>query len=260
MTDSEKCVDELLKRIAEIDTIISDGCTDDRAREKLKSIQTFIDNNQALIPGYCLKKAVDSIRRLENLANKSQESQMKFKFSKSTGSNTGTASATPKMSSAAVPKIDIVPRRCNENITLNPAEVDSKDVTLTRLDSSKVVVKGLANTIYISDLKDTSVEGVACRAVTIKECTNCRFRLVCQQLRIDSTRDSDFEIFTSARSMLESSNGLVFRQLKPDDDTLDLMAKCNMDTTSNNWRCIDDFDWLSPNAPSQHYRLVEEDN
>lgn len=274
-TDSERCVDDLLRRLTNVDNFLVDlesKTSDEKlmleAREQLTSTQSFIDNNQALIPGYCLKKALDSLKKLENFVNKSHESKMQFKFKPS-------ASSPSRPKAPPSEPIDKQPeskpythtmqgdtsgfsRRNGESLELNPSEVDSKDITLSDLENCNVVIRGMANTVYISNLKNTSVSvGIACRAITVKECRNCIFKLVCQQLRIDSTFDSKFEIYTSARSMLENSNGLEFRRLHLDSGLIESMQKCSMDSNSNNWKCIDDFDWLSPNAPSQHYKLVE---
>lgn len=272
-TESEKCVDELLKRLSELDALLREleSTTPDdshmaKAREQLSTTQSFIDTNQALIPGYCRKKAFDSLKRLENIVNKSHESKIKFNFkpkSPKQASEVKEPKQQHQQQGSTFTPVQITTvgfsGKTNENLALNLSEVESKDITLSQLDGCKVDIKGLANTVYISYLKNTMVSvSIACRAVTVKGCTNCEFRLVCQQLRIDSTFDSKFEIFTSARSMLESSDKLEFRRLNLDSEARNLMQQNNMGSNSNNWRCIDDFDWLSPNAPSQHYKLVED--
>lgn len=274
---SEICVDELLKRLTELDALLcrldnessqQDGLINE-SRELLTSTQSFIDNNNALIPGYCLKKAVDSINKLENYVKKSQESKINFKFKQvksrvrvdldKPASELKHEVTTPPVYEPAQTNTIGFSEKTNESLALGPAEVEFKDVSLSRLASCNIVIKGLANTVYISDLTNTSVViSIACRAITIKKCANCKFKLVCQQLRIDSTVDCEFEIFTTARSMLESSNGLKFRRLCPDSEMADFMLKSNMDINSNNWKYIDDFDWLSPNVPSQHYKLVDD--
>lgn len=68
-------------------------------------------------------------------------------------------------------------------------------------------------------------------------------------------------MFTSARSMLESSSELTFKCLNLGEtsqrDMMDeLFERAKFDKTKNNWRCIDDFDWLSSNVPSKNFKVI----
>lgn len=64
--------------------------------------------------------------------------------------------------------------------------------------------------------------------------------------------------------MLETSSELSFKPLKLEElvdcDTESinrLMADNNFKWSDNNWKCVDDFDWLVPNIPSKNYKLLE---
>lgn len=279
-SESERCVDELLIKLTKIDEFVakleSDGSRDEllnEARALVTDTQVYLDNNRSLIPAYSLKKVTDSLKRLEKCVDKPQRSKLQFKFKSS--SKVAIKDTLPLDAKVPVSDLDanllteVSPNKLgfqslkNQSLLLKPSEVESKDVSLIDLDGCQVSISGLVNTVYIRNLKNTSVTIIlACRAITVVNCSNCDFKLVCQQLRIDTTESSEFEIFSSARSMLESSKNLKFKCInlkmaQGDTDIQELFKRANFDESKNNWRCIDDFDWLSPDIPSENFELIE---
>lgn len=283
-TESERCVDELMLRKAKIEAIIEElDKTGSNApvmadvRNILLDNQLFIDNNKSIIPSYCLKQMTGSLKRLQAHLDR-DASIPKFQFKSKpqvkssddqihgrdepAGHGDDKQSQAPHLS--ATPSSGFI-NQDHKQLKLNAGEVEGKDISLINLSECVVTITGLANTVYVSDLNNCQVTVfVACRAITVRNCVNCRFKLVCQQLRIDSTRESKFEIFTSARSMLESSEKLEFCELilgnvseMSEEEVSQLLARANFDPSLNNWRCIDDFDWLSPNTKSKNFVLVE---
>jgi len=274
-SESQRCVDQLLVRLSEIDRLVnrletepSDGVVLE-AREVIRGTQNFIDNNKAAIPSYCLKKVADGLRRLESQVSGPQKAKLLFKFKSSPKVSDQKLEQTSELEQDTKREpSEFLPAKfgfhdcLSESLSLGPDEVDSKDVSLVNLDRCSVQIRGSANTVYIRNLKNCSVSVcIACRAVTVTDCRNCLFKIACQQLRIDSTSSCHFDIFTSARSMLESSEGLEFKQLNLDElenpsQVRELLTRANFDPTRNNWKCIDDFDWLSKDSPSRNYKLI----
>ena len=39
-----------------------------------------------------------------------------------------------------------------------------------------------------------------------------------------------------------------------------ILQTSGLDKTTNNWNRIDDFNWLSANEPSPHWKVIEESN
>lgn len=278
-TESELCVDKLLIQLGKIDNLVeklTSNKSDElicEARDLSTKIQSFIDNNKSIIPSYCLKKAVDSLKRLENFINEPQKAKLKFKFKSALRTDIEPKEVSINESEIISVKdnIGVSPtsfgfkNRSNERLALEQPDVEAKDISLIDLEKCDVNIVGLANTVYIRNLKNTSVAVcLACRAITVINCTNCQFKLVCQQLRIDTTTQSTFKIYTSVRSMLESSKELEFHCLDLDsiervghEQVIDLFNKANFNVERNNWKCIDDFDWLSPDTKSKNFSTVE---
>lgn len=275
-SESEHCVDELLVTIRQAEELcetLQNGPGAEhveRARALVRETQLFIENNRPIIPSFTLKQVSEALRRLERNINSSNKSKLTFKF-KAKPVDREPSKGELNSKPAEAPKIEIQQQtlgfqnKQKESLALGPDEVDSKDVSLVELKDCSVVVSGLANTVYIRDLVNTTVTiCLACRAITVKNCTGCRLNLICQQLRIDTAVDCEFSIFTSARSMLEASRDLKFKELKLEavpglnlsfEQVQQLMTQANFGLDSNNWRCIDDFDWLSPDVPSKNYSL-----
>lgn len=277
-SESEQCVDELLSKLSIIDKLIAnfDKSNDeqlvDKSRQILLETQSYIDNNKSVTPAYILKKVTDSLKKLETRVNQPSKSKLQFKFKANPSSNNNESSIQPEYKSNVGEKFSTEFKSqplhgfqniINENLSLSGKDVESQDISLTNLRGCSVIINGLANTVYVRELKETSVTVcLACRAITITNCTDCHFRLICQQLRIDSTLNCSFRIFTSARSMLESSKALEFEPIKLDnvdklshEQVQDLLAKAGFNESQNNWKCIDDFDWLAPDCPSKNYKL-----
>jgi hypothetical protein len=283
VSEKELCVDELLRitsRVDELSQILSTANNSElisESRAMLESTQLYIDNNKPLIPSYILKKAIDSLKRLEKQVDAANKTSVTFKFnSKPSGSR---PSIEKKLSSNSGPVMNSVEStsgkdfcgfrsRTKEDLQIAPEEIESKDVSLVDLLDCSVKVIGLANTLYIRNLQRTTVTVcLACRAITITNCSDCTFKFVCQQLRIDSTVNCSFTIFTSARSMLESSKQLTFKMLNLDElasdesigheRLMEYIKRANFNEHQNNWKCIDDFDWLSPTSPSVNYKVIE---
>lgn len=282
--ESEKCVDELLAKVVQLNKLaelLETNASEQNVQQAWSLVadtNLLIDNNRSIIPGYCLKRACEALRTLTLKLEKPCKEELQFKFksfssSKQPGS-TGKierqnenqpGEISPK---AVIPSANIFgfQNKSDETLSLSGAEVEFKDVSIVRLRNCDVEVRGLANTIYMNSLTDTRVSiYLASRSITVKDCENCKFKLICQQLRIDSTKSCEFEIFTSARSMLESSQGLVFKPLdisslgdvQQTSQSDNLMERVKFDPKQNNWRCIDDFDWLSTEVASKNFTLVE---
>lgn len=284
-TESERCVDELLVQANNIDDLskrLEAKVTDEligESRELLTEIRSYMDNNRAIIPSYIMKKISESLNRLEKQINNSSRSKLKFKF-KTKSSDTTPSSPTVNPPCPRTKDCEAVKtqhevasslgfqNRNNEHLSLAGADVESKDVALVGLNNCTVSIFGLANTVYIRDLTNTSVTiCLACRAITVKNCSNCKLTLICQQLRIDSTNNCEFTIFTSARSMLEASTDLKFKELKlehlcredlTEEQVQNLLRMADFNVEQNNWRCIDDFDWLSEEVASKNYKLMSD--
>lgn len=275
--ERDRCFDELViaqGKLEDLHAALEKNSNNEEtikdARALIERTSIYIESNKSSIPPYTLKKALEVLARLETQVNKVNTSKLQFKFKKSEPKSTPESikpKAEPKSEYTVLPRPEAIfglHDLSDEELELLDDKVEGKDVSLLRLNRCNVKVKGCASTLYIRDLEDCTVlVCLASRAITVANCKSCRFTLVCQQLRIDSTASSDFEVFTSTRSMMEASDKLTFRMLniahlnETLGDTANLFENAKFDTSKNNWRCIDDFDWVSP-IPSPNYRVLDD--
>lgn len=278
-TESEICVDELLAKLAQVDRLISALNAQSleldilqEAKSNLLNTQHFIENNRCMIPSYCLKKASETLRKLDEEISRTSKPSLRFQFNKKdkVQRNSSSGAAIKDFAQQNKSTQPNEPEgvklgfhnRIGENLSLDASEVNARDIALTKLSKCVVTIRGCINTVYVRDLTECNVEiQLACRAITVANCRDCNFRLICQQLRIDTTFRCNFELYTSVASMLESSKNLTFKRLVLDDSDSslrDLLESANFSILENNWKKIDDFDWLSPNQPSDNYSVIKE--
>ena len=288
-SESCLCVDELLVKLSLIDELSAKFDREhgkdsvdsvklvEECRQLLSTVQLYIDNNRALIPSYILKTASNSLKKLETRINDSGKSKLLFKFSAKSSASKDSKPQKTQVTQTKPTKVEDSSKaqdihqdffgfqnRIGETLELKQgADVDLKDIKLVNLQDCTIRIFGLASTIYIRGLKNCSVVVcLACRAITITNSSDCFFKFICQQLRIDSTVKSVFHTYTSARAMLEASSELKFGPLDLNkvegltiEEIRELLRRANFDESKNNWNCIDDFDWLAPNCPSKNYSI-----
>lgn len=285
INEREEAIDELLGKMADLEELNIKYCANktalsiaDEARVVIQSTQTFIDNNKELIPGYILKRVTESMNRLQESINEDVKDKLNFKFrtippnSKVKPEEVEPALVVGDINELDNPELteqhlntEFFGVRDKEEDDFYLYDVDSKDVKLINLKSCKVVIGGLANTVYINNLNDSSViVCVANRSITVNNCKNCDFHLICQQLRINTTLDCSFNTFVSARAMLESSRNLTFKRINLNNLGFDkarakkIIKSAKIDDSKNNFENIDDFDWLVPNQKSDNYKIIGE--
>lgn len=263
VNETERCVDILIERSNEIDRILSEFGTKHNTDDLIKIItdtQNYIRDNKPLIPPYILKKINQSLNRLEQHVEHSKR-KLSFKFKSSTPSRNvnqkETAEKPIEINKVNCPtKLFGLFNKDHEKLALNQEDVDGKDISLINIKFCHVIVNGLADTARLKDLKNVSVDVlIARRAITVTNCFDCKFKLACQQLRIDSSENCEFEIYTIGGSMLEASNKIIFKELKS-SNIQKIMTEAGMNDGTNNWKCINDFDWLS-DQDSKNFEIVE---
>lgn len=286
-SESQKCVDQLIVTVNEIDKLLElfdskQDVSDIReiARQKLSTTQAYLENNRHSIPSYTLKKVTDSLKKLERRIDRPQKQDFQFRFKSKPIEHDiieqkGQDIKMEVTPSKPEPKQFTLPEEINfcgfkdrskESMSLDSSDVHGKDISLINLEACEILIKGSAETARLRDLKGCTVTIIlAIRSITVINCSECIFKLCCQQLRINAAKSCQFELFTSARSMMEESSGLTFKcldmdTLKPwlnEEERKEYFDNAKFNIDRNNWNCIDDFEWLSPSIPSKNFTLVQ---
>ncbi|GAB6021731.1 hypothetical protein CHUAL_004309 [Chamberlinius hualienensis] len=148
-----------------------------------------------------------------------------------------------------------------ENVTLTkiPEEVNGKDVEICRLKNCTVYIYGYPSTVHITGLKDCDIFlGPVSTSVFVDECESVKFNLACQQLRVHNSRNVNFYVHITSRSIIEECSGIKFAKYCWNYDKLDEhFQSSGLDQNINHWNLVDDFNWLSSDVPSPNWSLLE---
>ncbi len=151
--------------------------------------------------------------------------------------------------------------RQSETIVVGSDAVDAKDVSLRRLRGCTVHVLGSPSTLHATQLDGcTIVCGPVATSVFVDECKETVFALACQQLRVHSTKQTSFFLHVTSRAIIEDCAEVKFGPYSVQYERLDDdYRKAGLDRESNNWKEIDDFNWLARDKASPNWSLLPEE-
>lgn len=142
--------------------------------------------------------------------------------------------------------------------TLDLTGVNGKNVELASLSNCNVTVKGNPGTLFLYALVQCKINcGPVTTSVFIEDCRQCSFSLACQQLRVHATQNSDLRIHVSTRAILEDCKELRIGRYnwEYDGDEAD-WNNSGLDRSINNWKSVDDFNWLAADKPSPNWSVL----
>ncbi|ESO86141.1 hypothetical protein LOTGIDRAFT_179417 [Lottia gigantea] len=280
----EKCEhfhDNLSKEIDEIERDVSrsssltktelidhfDGLT-----VRLQKAQKFLSEATLFLPSYDISKATESLSKLQNmLQDKRNELMPKKKFAfKSKKASEGDGKKTKNLSTKddahkkSTKNEPCILADCKfvdedgKNLSMDPSQINQKDVALARLKHCVVKLYGSPSAIHVNELEDCKIFcGPVSGSIFIRECKNCVFILSCQQLRIHTTEFTNFYIHVTSKAIIEDSHDVQFAPYNWNYPGIAEHFKLSgLDKERNNWDDIDDFNWLAVDAHSPNWSLV----
>lgn len=239
---------------------------------KLQQLQKFLNDSVMFLPSYDLRQAQDALQKLQDaLTGKRDELMPKKKFA-----------FTARKKEASAPKEKSVTDTLdgsNEKVTAptvsfcgftNVAsqtlvkfsdDVNSKDVLLSNLSDCTVKLFGAPSTLHITKVINSKILcGPVTTSIFVDECKGCIFVLACQQLRTHSTKETSVYLHVTSRAIIEDCSEIRFAPymswyegLEKDFETAGLQRE------TNNWNCVDDFNWLSRDVHSPNWRVIPEE-
>ncbi|XP_025201998.1 tubulin-specific chaperone C [Melanaphis sacchari] len=239
--------------------------------QKINELQELLNDSKTFLPAYNMKKCSDEIKditkRYEQLHVKLQPKK-KFTFGKQPTRQPTTpeakAKAEEKFEPISEPKVykeDCgFKNRSDENhLILKEDESFMKDVALDTLTNCIVLICGTPSTVRATSLTQCHVYVCATTSIFIENCKDSVFICASQQLRIHDTFDTSFYIYVTSSAIIENSKQLQFAPLSLKGLILKKafeMAK--FDESKNNWKIVNDFDWLSSYEPSPNWCEIPE--
>ncbi|NXW34682.1 TBCC protein, partial [Phaetusa simplex] len=148
----------------------------------------------------------------------------------------------------------------DEELELGPAELLQRDVVLSELRGCRVRLRGNANTLRVRNCRGCTVLcGPVSTSVLVDGCSDCLLVLACQQLRTHRTRDSRFYVQVTSRAVIEGCTKVSFAPYTWSYPGMERdFESSGLDRNRNNWKLVDDFDWLATDKPSPNWSLIPE--
>lgn len=245
--------------------------------QKINQLQELLNDSKTFLPAYNMKKNSDEIKELtkyyEQLHEKIQPKK-KFTFGKQPTTSAVKAKVEDKfepIKESKVYKADCgFKNRSNENhLILEEDETFMKDVALDELTNCIVLICGTPSTVRATSLTMVNVYVCAKTSIYIENCKECTFICGSQQLRIHDTVDTKFYMYVTSSAIMENSKKLQFAPISFNTSLILKKAfeMADFDLSKNNWKIVNDFDWLSsdpsPNwceIPEQERKQPYEDN
>lgn len=145
-------------------------------------------------------------------------------------------------------------------IQLDENQINNRDVTLSNLTNCVVQLHGHLGSLQMSNLINCIIfSGPVSRSIFGENCTNCKFIVACQQMRLHTSKQCDLYIHVTCRGIIEDCHDIHVTPYNYEYPNLAIdFIKSGLDRTKNNWTDIGDFNWLSPDMPSPNWMKMDE--
>ncbi|XP_074435649.1 tubulin-specific chaperone C [Larus michahellis] len=252
----------------------------EEAAARLQGLQKLLTESVRFLAPYEVRQGQEAVARLQgDLAARRQQLQPKKKFAfralkkeappgseprPAEPARPAAAAATPgpgpAEGEAGGPPLCGFSRAEDEELELGPAELLQRDVVLSELRGCRVRLRGNANTLRVRDCRGCTVLcGPVSTSVLVDGCSDCLLVLACQQLRTHRTRDSRFYVQVTSRAVIEGCTKVSFAPYTWSYPGMERdFESSGLDRNRNNWKLVDDFDWLATDKPSPNWSLIPE--
>lgn len=260
-------------------------------REELKSLQleiinmgTLLANSSFYLPTYSIQSSQTSILKLkEEVEAASTELLPKKKFSfrnktakptKDTEKIKETQPAVPVSVSDSKPSIPLpsfygIQDEYDCTLIRYAQDLEDREFMLSNLTNCKVYLEGKCRALYVNKLRNCQVyTGPVTASVLIDDVEGSTLMLASQQIRIHSTKNTDFYLRVRSRPIVEYTSSVRFAPYAFHYSGIeDALQAANLLEETGEWENVDDFRWLravqSPNwsilPPSERVSVNETD-
>lgn len=245
----------------------------DKLQVSHTSLQTFFNNNYTYLPSFHTGHLQAQIKEVqESISKKRGERLPKKKFAfKGKKKTISTAQSAKKENNDArvenlaskaasfCQDIYVVKNRTDEEISLTAGSIKGRDISFTDLKNCKVILHGAPATVHICNSDSCTFEiGPVSGSVFVDRCTSCKISSGCQQLRIHHTSRTTFRVHVTSRCIIEDTSDVQFGDYDVDYPGIDAdFEHSSLDRNTNNWRNVDDFNWLAKDSVSPNFTLIE---
>lgn len=234
--------------------------------QKITELQELVNDSKAFLPAYNMKKCSNEIKEVTKCYEQMHEKLMpkkKFTFGKRQIKSVVKTKVEAKFE--PIDKLKVYKEDCgfknrsNENLKLMEDQTFSKDIALDVLSNCNVLICGTPSTIRVSSLSSCKIFACASTSIFVENCKDTIFVCASQQLRIHDTVATDFYLYVTSSAIIENCKQLRFAPITLNSPVIKKSFEtANLDESNNNWKVINDFDWLSSYEPSPNWCEIPE--
>ncbi|KAK3591569.1 hypothetical protein CHS0354_041616 [Potamilus streckersoni] len=236
----------------------------------LQKMQKFLAESTMFLPPYEVRLAQEAISKLQTQIQEKRDDlfpkkRFAFKSKKKVASSEKQIAKTlPE--NVCREKVEVALTNCkyedlkDQSLEKFEDEINNRDVALARLENCTVKLYGAPSAVHMNKLNNCRVfTGPVSSSIFITECQDCVFVLPCQQLRIHTTKNSQFYIHVTSRAIIEDCSGVKFGPFNWKYPGLNDHYKISgLSRSKNSWNDIDDFNWLASDTHSPNWSLIPE--
>ncbi|EGG24289.1 hypothetical protein DFA_06439 [Cavenderia fasciculata] len=260
--------------------------------ESISTLKKLFNESIILLTQYDVRLIQDSINKIDSkclqVKNKITP-KSKFSFAKKTTTCSISPSPTPIVQKQQQQQQPTKPNDTNETIISNSRILNIKSQTLNFqcnqssgdnnnelsiakiTDSTLIINKKLDNhedsgkqeeeitSLQIDQIKNSKIiiYGIVDGSVFIDHANDSIFVISSRQIRIHNCHNCQFYIHTKSNPIIETCKSVSFAPYPFTNNNNN-----NNDTTANNdnWKHVNDFDWLQTNIPSPNWNIIDQNN
>jgi hypothetical protein len=246
---------EALERGSEV-SVICEGL-----KQKLLECSEGLSSRAHFLHPYVIKQAQTSIQTTQDLIVKRQQDlapRKKFAFSKVQMATKKTTAAVQAASCDMV--LEGVQGRTGERIVVSPSELsESNCFQLKDCTHCEIILPGKLKALHILRLQDCKVYvGAVAGATHITECNDCSVSVAAHQLRIHTSHNCQFYVFTATGPIVESVSQAGFAPYNFAYAGVSSQLE-DAGLTENRWFDVQDFKWLKQEKSPNWYEVAEAD-
>ncbi|XP_020832552.1 tubulin-specific chaperone C [Phascolarctos cinereus] len=248
----------------------------DEAASRLQALQKLLNDAVFYLAPYDVRLGQEALARLQGaLAERRQELQPKKRFAfKSRRKEAAAPDPSPAADAPQPPPPAALPpgqlhvpsgfgfsNRESQTLQMRAEELHQRDILLTGLTDCTVRLYGNPNTLRLTKARGCTVLcGPVSTSVFLDDCVGCVLAVACQQLRTHSTRDTRIFLQVTSRAIVEDCSGVQFAPYSWSYPGIDQdFEGSGLDRNKNNWKDVDDFNWLARGVASPNWSILPEE-
>lgn len=275
-------IEELLSRCTGVERSVGTERLEE-ATAKTAQLQKFLNDSTMFLTPHVLEKAQTALQKIQARLGEIREELLpkkRFAFrSRTKAADTVSAVAaaedaadTPSPAAASadgsVNQVNgaATPEQCGfsnmygVSLTKTGEDICRRDVLLSHLTNCRVRLHGSPSTLHLKHIDSCEILcGPVSSSVFVDQCKNSTLAFPCQQLRTHNTTDTQVYLHVTSRAIIEDCRGVGFAPFTWSYPTLEEdYVTSGLDRERNNWKQVDDFNWLAAGTPSPNWTVILE--